>query len=571
MAALVSTGGTTSFWIRHWNKALLALTGLLAIFCYAPALRAYFVQDDFVLLAIARQLHQPLLLFFHDHFPGSLYFRPLGLLAWWLSAAAFDNAPRGHYAMNLLLHLGTVAALYTLLQRLRRDAPLNTVWTAAYAVHPLAIGTSLWLSDRFDLIATAFSLLALSAAIGYVQRPAPRRLLSVLACILLAFMAKEIAIVGAIAVCALIALPNRAWPLTARQRWPAVIAVVLLIAAWLGYRSAMLVNPQNLLLNTAPLITIFTKGITLWLRIGFEFLAEDPQRSAWMTLLLAVAALLLVVAIGSTARNEGWKPQAWGVAAALLVLVLLPGPTQAPIVSVSTTDLTIKTFWFDVIGYSRLYYLSLAGLIAGLMLLTTPASASGSGEPLSRRATIAAGAALVLMLAAWVPASHELARGFAKRSREQIAPLVAAHEAIARLELPAHRCQIYLLDTQSIWGMDNIGDATLKASSPTPPRLEHCLLLTERAPWGNFMRAGSLAPGDYEPLRVLKYQGKPIPWLVLGDFEAAYLNLDSDIDARAIDGAFFLEYRNGAFVDVSAQVRDGTRPVQFYNARPDQN
>jgi len=571
MAAFVSTGGAASGWSRHRNAVLLALAALLAVFCYAPALRAYFVQDDFVLLAIARQLHQPLLLFYHDHFPGSLYFRPLGLLTWWLSAALFDNAPRGHYAMNLVLHLGTVAALYTLLQRLRRDAPLNAVWSAAYAVNPLAIGTSLWLSDRFDLIATAFSLLALSAAIVYAQRPAVPRLLAVLTWILLAFMAKEIAIVGALAACALIALPNRDWPLTARQRWPAVIAIVLLIGAWLGYRSAMLVNPQNLLLNTAPLITIFTKGIGLWLRIGFEFLAEDPQRSAWMTLLLAIAALLLAGAIAMNTRSQGWKQRSWGVAAALLVLVLLPGPTQAPIVSVSTADLTIKTFWFDVIGYSRLYYLSLAGLITGLMLLTTPLSASGQGEPHARRATIAAGAALALMLAAWIPASHALAHDFAKRTREQIAPLVAAHAAIARLDLPPHRCQIYLLDTQSIWGMDNIGDATIKASSPTPARLEHCLLLTERAPWGNFMRAGSLAPADYDPLRVLKYQGKPIPWLVLGDFEAAYLNLDSDMDARAIDGAFFLAYRNGAFVDVSAQVRDGTRPVQFYNARPDQN
>src|SRR4030095_2517302 len=120
---------------------------------------------------IARQLHQPLLLFFHDHFPGSLYFRPLGLSLWWLSAALFDNAPRGHYARSLVLHLGTVAALYTLMQSLRRDAPLNAAWSAVYAVHPLAIGTSLWLSDRFDLFATAFSLLALSAAIGYVRRP----------------------------------------------------------------------------------------------------------------------------------------------------------------------------------------------------------------------------------------------------------------------------------------------------------------------------------------------------------------------------------------------------------------
>ena len=571
MAALVSTGGATSGWARHRTRALLALAGLLAVYCYAPALRAYFVQDDFVLLAIARQLHQPLLLFFHDHFPGSLYFRPLGLSLWWLSAALFDNAPRGHYAMNLVLHLGTVAALYTLMQSLRRDAPLNAAWSAVYAVHPLAIGTSLWLSDRFDLFATAFSLLALSAAIGYVRRPGVRGLLAMLACILVAFMAKETAIVGAFAACALIALPNREWPLAARQRWPAVIAIVLLTGAWLGYRAAMLVNPQNLLLNTAPLITIFTKGIGLWLRIGFEFLAADPQRSAWMTLLLAAAALLLVAAIALTARSQGWKPRAWGVAAALLVLVLLPGPVQAPIVSVSTADLTIKTFWFDVIGYSRLYYLSLAGLIAGLMLLTTPLSAPAPGESRGRSATIATGVALALMLAAWVPASHALAHDFAKRTREQIAPLAAAHAAIARLDLPLRHCQIYLLDTQSIWGMDNIGDATLKATSPAPARLDHCLLLTERAPWGNFMRAGSLAPGDYEPLRVLKYQDKPIPWLVLGDFEAAYLNLDSDIDARAIDGAFFLEYRNGAFTDVTAQVRDGTRPVQFYNARPEQN
>ena len=570
MAALVSTGGVTSGWSRHRNKALLTLAGLLAVFCYAPALRAYFVQDDFVLLAIARQLHQPLLLFYHDHFPGSLYFRPIGLSIWWLCAVLFDNAPRGHYAINLALHLGSVAALYTLLQKLRRDAPLNALWSAAYAVHPLAIGTSLWLSDRFDLIATAFSLLGLSAAIGYVQQPGVRRLAAVLACILLAFMAKETAIVGAFAACALIALPNRAWPLAGRQRWPAASAIVLLIAAWLAYRSAMLVNPQNLLLNTAPLVTIFTKGISLWLRIGFEFLASDPQRTAWMALLLAAGALLLVGAIVMTAREQGWMPRAWGVAAALLILVLLPGPVQAPIVSVSTTDLTIQTFWFDVIGYSRLYYLSLAGLITGLMLLTTPVPTS-EREPGARRATIAAGVALALILAASIPASHALAHDFAKRSREQIAPLVAAHAAIARLELPARHCQIYLLDTQSIWGMDNIGDATIKASSPALDRIDHCLLLTERAPWGNFMRAGSLAPGDYDPLRVLKYQGKPIPWLVIGDFEAAYLNLDSDIDARAIDGAFFLEYRNGTFVDVSAQVRDGTRPVQFYNARPDQH
>ena len=57
---------------------------------------------------------------------------------------------------------------------------------------------------------------------------------------------------------------------------------------------------------------------------------------------------------------------------------------------------------------------------------------------------------------------------------------------------------------------------------------------------------------------------------MLAGFEAAYLNLDADIDARAMSGAFFLEYRDGRFVDVSADVRSGARPVRFYNARPTQ-
>ncbi len=112
--------------------------------------------------------------------------------------------------------------------------------------------------------------------------------------------------------------------------------------------------------------------------------------------------------------------------------------------------------------------------------------------------------------------------------------------------------------------------ATIKASSPAPSRLEHCLVLTERAPWGNFVRTGSVGTDDYRPLRALEHHGTPVSWLTLGSLQVAYLNLDADIDARTLAGAFFLEYRNGTFVDVSDQVRSGARPVQFFNARPDE-
>src|SRR3569832_157012 len=124
---------------RRLRAASLAVVAAAALWCYAPALHAYFAQDDFTLLALARLLHAPWLVFYRDHFPGSLFFRPLGICIWWLATALFDYAPRGQFAVNALLHLGCVAALYGLLQRLRRDAPLNVAWSALFAVHPLAI------------------------------------------------------------------------------------------------------------------------------------------------------------------------------------------------------------------------------------------------------------------------------------------------------------------------------------------------------------------------------------------------------------------------------------------------
>lgn len=552
---------------RRYGRGLaLAAVAVAAIACYAPALRAYFVLDDFTLLALARLLHEPLLAFTHDHFPGSLFFRPLGIFVWWLTTAAFDNAPRGHYAVNLALHLGCVLALYALLQRLRRNAPLNVVWTAVYAVHPLAIGTALWLSDRFDLIATTFSLLALNFAVRYRRQSWPPDLAAVLVCLLVAFAGKEIAIVGALAAATLLALPDADGRLRLRQRVAAAAAVLALTAGWLVWRHALLTNPQDLLLQPGELITTLRNGIGLWLRIGFEYLVLDPRQAVWMRVVVSAGLVLLGGAIVARVRDRTAKPFAWGLGVALFVLVFLPAPTQAPVIAVSTSDLGAQTFWFDLIGESRLYHLSLAGALAALMLLTTP---RGAAPALVRSERIAL-AGLAPIIAVSAIASHAIAHDYASRTRAQIAPLQAAHAAIAQLALPAHACQVYLLETTPLWGFDGLVDPIIKASATAAgaQRLEHCLVMTERTSWGNFVRSGSIGPDDYRPQRPLHYRGKPVPWLELDGFEAAYLDLGADIDARAIDGAYFLEYRDGRFVDVTAAVHDGTRPVRFFNARP---
>ena len=549
---------------RAWRTVALAAIGGAAIWCYAPALHAYFLQDDFLLLAIARLVQEPSAIFWHDHFPAGQFFRPLGIFVWWLSAALFDNAARGHYAVNLLLHLGCVLALYMLLRTLRRDAPLNPLWAAAYAVHPLTISTALWLSDRFDLLATAFSLLGVTAAIAFVRRPRPRLFVLTLVCLLAALMSKETGIVAVFAVAALFVLPNGPQPMPLRKRWLAALAALAVGGAWLALRHAILSNPQNLWLEYGPLLGIFIKGCILWTRLALEYLAADPRQNLWNDITLIAGGLLLFAALVLGLRRGGWKPEQPGIAAALLVLVLLPGLVQAPVVAPTTGELGAQVLWFNIYIFARHYHLSLAALVCVLMLATAPRRADEPGV-----ATMRLGAtALAILIAGWLPFSHAIAHDFAKRSREAIAPLAAAHAGIATLELPPRRCQIYLLDAASLWGFADNGDPMLKATTPELARLQNCLVLTERTPWGNFMRAGSI--DDYRPLHVLTEHGVPIPWLNFGGFELAYLNLDDDIDARSLDGAFFLAYRDGRFVDVSAEVRSGARPVRFFNARPNQ-
>ncbi len=216
---------------------LLALA--VGAFCYAPALRAFFAQDDFAFLALVRLLHQPWLLFVHDHFPASLYFRPLGVFVWWSVCAVAGAAAWPQYAVNLAAHLGCVVALYALLQRMHRDAWLNALWAALFAAHPLAIGTALWLSDRFDLLTTLFSLLAVNAALAYAARPQARTLVLLLVALLCALLSKELGVVGSAAAFAAVALaPRRV--LSLAQRTSALAAIALLTLLWLAYRHAML-------------------------------------------------------------------------------------------------------------------------------------------------------------------------------------------------------------------------------------------------------------------------------------------------------------------------------------------
>jgi tetratricopeptide (TPR) repeat protein len=89
--------------------------------------------------------------------------------------------PRGHHWHSLLLHaLNTVLVFWLALRLLAkgRPDPETSVLAGSFAaallftVHPLRVESVAWISDRKDLLATAF---ALSATLAYLRGTAPER------------------------------------------------------------------------------------------------------------------------------------------------------------------------------------------------------------------------------------------------------------------------------------------------------------------------------------------------------------------------------------------------------------
>lgn len=541
----------------------LVLALVLGIWCYAPALHAYFAQDDFAFLAMARLLHQPWLLFVRDHFPGSLYFRPLGVLVWWLACAFSGAAAWPQYAVNLVLHLGCVAALYALLQRLQRDAWINACWAALFAVHPLALGTGLWLSDRFDLLTTLFSLLALSAALAHVARPTAASLTALLLWILLGLASKELGVVAAAAVCATLAFAPRS-ALSLRQRGGAIAAVVAITFAWLAYRHAMLtpIGAPNFA-GFAP--AVFAQGGWNWLRTFADFLGADPRMPRWGWVTLVCAASFFAAAVVLARRVPRERRSRWHLILGFATLAILPGLVQAPVAAKHLGGIDAQTAGFAMIVASRFFHLALTGLIGLLAFAAAPAAAANVHSTTAKRMLAAS---LLLALSALAPVAQRVAHAHASDTRRQIASMRATEDVLEHAALPAHACQIYFLQTAMLPAFAGYSDALAKGLAPAPERIAHCLVSTERPPYTYFVRTGSQQPSDYAPLQPLMFAGKAVPWVVVGDLQAMYLTMGPGFAAALPPQALVFEYRDGVFVDVSAAVRSGERKIDFAMSGP---
>ena len=136
-----------------------ALVAVVAV-VYGNALNAGFVGDDFMILHRLRAMAGPsdVLRFFRGEFFE--YYRPLGFVAQAVDwAIARDTAAQFHFT-NILIHAANTVLVLLIGRSLAPGPVAGPLAALLFAVHASNHEAVVWISARFDLLATLFSLAA---------------------------------------------------------------------------------------------------------------------------------------------------------------------------------------------------------------------------------------------------------------------------------------------------------------------------------------------------------------------------------------------------------------------------
>jgi tetratricopeptide (TPR) repeat protein len=119
---------------------------------------------------------------------------PLTWISHMLDVELFGLSPGPHHLVSLLLHLLNAILFFFLLRALtgRTYPPLAA--SLLFALHPFRVESVAWISERKDLLAALFWLLAMAAYLRYVRRPGPVRYLAVCFAFAAALLAKPMAV-----------------------------------------------------------------------------------------------------------------------------------------------------------------------------------------------------------------------------------------------------------------------------------------------------------------------------------------------------------------------------------------
>jgi protein O-mannosyl-transferase len=153
--------GKNSFGPWWPERASAVLGGITSV----PALGAGFVWDDGSLVESSGLLRGPL---WRIWFTASARdYWPLTWTSLWLEWRLWGLEPAGYHATNLALHVAAAVLLWRVLVRLR----VPGAWLAAilFVVHPVAVESVAWISERKNTLSAVFFLASILAWLRFEE------------------------------------------------------------------------------------------------------------------------------------------------------------------------------------------------------------------------------------------------------------------------------------------------------------------------------------------------------------------------------------------------------------------
>ncbi len=334
--------------------AVLALGALV----YLPALNAFFVADDHLILR--RMQEQGL--FGIASTPGTLFFRPLTSALYYLDYRLWGLNPLPYHLVSLGWHLVCMVLVFRLAVRWlmgRGHPPEQSGWVglgamALFGMLPAHTEAVVWIASRADLTACALGLASLLCLLSASER-GKWNLYDLLAWLLfgLGLVAKES--IALLPLIALILLGGSGF-----QRWGRALALVGVLFAYMVVRTVVIQGvggyPEGMQALQQPYrLGVHLAGYGLQMvspTVLFSFLRDGVD-----TTLIALTVLGWLLWGWGLLKARGTLPKGWGLWFGVVLLALVPVLAFQPALGHPLNSrYTYLASAFGVIGWAMVGY-----------------------------------------------------------------------------------------------------------------------------------------------------------------------------------------------------------------------
>jgi hypothetical protein len=370
---------------------LIAAAGLIiavTLAVYWPALNTGFVGDDFMILHRLRSLAgaADVLRFFRGEFFE--YYRPLGFVSHAADWAIAGQNSRQFHLTNLLIHAANAVLVLLIGRALSPRSLVGPLAASLFALHASNSEAVIWISARFDLLATCFAL----AAVCWMVCEWTGRAWVPALLFFPAVLSKEAAVALAIAAAGWSSFRLRASTIATIGRvapWLVVLVAYSALRHLAGGVSAVGGAPRIPKLAAFGLCLAVTVALSdgRWEKVRAWLQPRRAQCAAVFVALLALTVLVAAVSAGRTGTLAREKLSVAGFAIFYLASpVLGPGETvfADPTTSLSwmiggaallLAGAVLLCIWQTVLDDNRLWFL--AAFLAATLL---PVSALTEGK-----------------------------------------------------------------------------------------------------------------------------------------------------------------------------------------------